>query len=319
MVEENIDYVICPICYKKMKLITNSHLKHHNISLEKFKIIYPNNKIICLNSLNKRIKSGMITSNINKERWDKIKSSNIDRYNETPNYCLMCGIKLDYYKCSENSKLKFCSKSCAAKYNNKLRIHNGYKMSEIQKEAVSNFMINKYNIKDENGNIIPKSNKIRYYNCKKCGKLFVKKTVRCNKYVYCSKKCQHDVFSERAKNNLKLNKNNNRHSGWYESPIAGRVWLESSWEVKIAKSLDNNNIKWVRPKVGFTWVDEDGKFHKYYPDFYLVDYNTYLDPKNPYCIKQDIYKINYVINNYIINLLILNKKELTWETIKTKL
>lgn len=67
--------------------------------------------------------------------------------------------------------------------------------------------------------------------------------------------------------------------------------LESSWEVKVAEKLDQLKIKWIRPKP-LKWVDNN-KTRYYFPDFYLPDYNLYLDPKNPYCMDKDIKKMKY--------------------------
>ena len=104
--------------------------------------------------------------------------------------------------------------------------------------------------------------------------------------------------------------------GWYESPIAGKVYLESSWEYKVALELDENDINWKRPKKPFIWVDENKKSRRYYPDFYLIDYNVYLDPKNPYLALQDKYKIDDVINRHNINLFIIsNEDDLKWNKI----
>lgn len=69
--------------------------------------------------------------------------------------------------------------------------------------------------------------------------------------------------------------------------------LESSWEVDIATWLDKNNIDWDRPK-HIKWVDSTRKARKYFPDFYLPDYDVYLDPKNPYIIAKDKEKIKAV-------------------------
>lgn len=105
-------------------------------------------------------------------------------------------------------------------------------------------------------------------------------------------------------------KNNNRHAGWYESPIAGRVWLESSWEVKCAQVLDKHGIDWRRPKESFEWFDVEGKRHLYHPDFYLPDTDLYLDPKNPHRQQMDAFKIDDVRSRHPIKLLILSRDEI---------
>ncbi len=73
--------------------------------------------------------------------------------------------------------------------------------------------------------------------------------------------------------------------------------FDSKWEVEVAKILDKNNIKWIQPKP-LVWIDKNGKNHNYFADFYLIDYDLYLDPKNDYCIKVQKEKLNYLKNNY---------------------
>jgi hypothetical protein len=69
------------------------------------------------------------------------------------------------------------------------------------------------------------------------------------------------------------------------------ILLDSSWEYELAKRLDSINIKWDRPKP-LKWKDEEGFIHNYFPDFYLLDYNLYLDPKNPEAIA--LYLFSYI-------------------------
>lgn len=56
------------------------------------------------------------------------------------------------------------------------------------------------------------------------------------------------------------------------------VWLDGNWEVIFAKYLDSQNIKWNRPKQGFKYIWNNGN-HIYYPDFYLIDYDLYIEIK----------------------------------------
>ncbi len=94
------------------------------------------------------------------------------------------------------------------------------------------------------------------------------------------------------------------------------VWFDSMWEVKVAKSLDENSILWSRPSKGFIWNKEG---NKYYPDFYIEEFDVYLDPKNDYLIKKDEEKISNakVLNN--IKVIVLNGNELDWTVIKNKI
>ena len=69
------------------------------------------------------------------------------------------------------------------------------------------------------------------------------------------------------------------------------VYLQSSYEVKFAEILEQLNIQWSRPDP-FLWIDEDGKQHRYYPDFKVGD--VFIDTKNDYLAKVDLPKINAV-------------------------
>ena len=93
------------------------------------------------------------------------------------------------------------------------------------------------------------------------------------------------------------------------------VKLDSSYERTVAKLLDEHHVKWNRPKP-LVWFDKKNIQHHYFPDFYLVDYDVYLDPKNDYCFKVQKEKIDYIIAHYS-NCFFLNKNQLTWEFINS--
>jgi len=75
------------------------------------------------------------------------------------------------------------------------------------------------------------------------------------------------------------------------------VLLDSSWELELAKRLDELNIKWVRPDP-LPWVDDEGVTHNYFPDFYLEDYDLYLDPKNPQAVRVQKKKLEILLTQY---------------------
>ena len=86
------------------------------------------------------------------------------------------------------------------------------------------------------------------------------------------------------------------------------VNLDSSWEVEIAQYLDKNKIKWVRPvPIPYTI---DNQLHHYYPDFYLPDYDVYLDPKNSYVVKQNAEKLAAVFSEHKIVLFYGERKNI---------
>jgi hypothetical protein len=104
---------------------------------------------------------------------------------------------------------------------------------------------------------------------------------------------------------------------FFEKNDGNIVYLQSSYEIQVAKELEINNIKWVRP-TPLNWIDDKNENHKYYPDFYLIDYDIYLDPKNYYLQKKDAQKIKLVEEQNNIKIFILSENELTWNKIKRK-
>lgn len=117
-----------------------------------------------------------------------------------------------------------------------------------------------------------------------------------------------------------------RHlGGWHTSRSIeyNGIKLDSEYELMVAKELDSNGIKWERPSY-FLWTDDSGIKHRYYPDFYLKEYEVYLDPKNDYLINNksarfgitDREKISIVEKQNGIRILILDKDHLLWENIQ---
>jgi len=75
------------------------------------------------------------------------------------------------------------------------------------------------------------------------------------------------------------------------------ILLDSSWELALAKRLDELNIKWCRPDP-IPWIDEEGITHNYFPDFYLPEHDKYLDPKNKHAIKVQEKKLKILLTQY---------------------
>lgn len=114
---------------------------------------------------------------------------------------------------------------------------------------------------------------------------------------------------------------NMRKKGIYYNGIK----LDSSYEVMLAEILDENNVKWVR--CGRIKYEYDGITHFYTPDFYLPDYNLYLDPKNDFLANNinprlgysDPDKIKAVCEQNNVRVVILTLDKLNWLYIKTLL
>ena len=104
------------------------------------------------------------------------------------------------------------------------------------------------------------------------------------------------------------------------------VVFQSSYEMQVAISLDKNNIRWQKAN-RLSYVDNHNIKHYYTPDIYLIDYDTYLDPKNDFLIENinphfgymDTEKIDWVSKQNNVKILILNKNQLDWNIIKTLL
>lgn len=103
----------------------------------------------------------------------------------------------------------------------------------------------------------------------------------------------------------------NNPQSYCSSNVNGRVKhykykeyiMDSSWELLVAKYLDNLNIKWIKPN-NFFLYNWNNNIHKYFPDFYLYDYDIYIEVKG-YERERDIAKYNS-----INNLIIIKKKEI---------
>ena len=83
--------------------------------------------------------------------------------------------------------------------------------------------------------------------------------------------------------------------------------LQSTYELLCSELLNELGIKWIRPKT----LKYDGK--NYFADFYLTEYDIYLDPKNNYKAKQDEEKIRKVIEQNDVKVFVLTKDMLNIE------
>ena len=211
----------------------------------------------------------------------KNKIKRIEKYNDNPNRCINCNNAIQYNK----RQNKFCSKSCAATFNN-----TGRKVSDAQKEKTSRTLKNtihkpKSTIR-KSGNA-KKFCVVCFHNCIICNKTILSKSGS-PKRKTCSRECQiHASVGNRHYIN------GTRRNIYYRKGDE-TILLESSWEEIIAKFLDENNIEWERPKP-VKWFDENTqKSRLYYPDFFLPNKNIFLDPKNPYAMMKDEYKLSVV-------------------------
>lgn len=105
----------------------------------------------------------------------------------------------------------------------------------------------------------------------------------------CSKECKSELISDLTRLNPRNGGQKRTHRNKIQNINGETFFMESSYEVTLAESLNRNSILWRRPEF-FFYIDNKGRKRRYYPDFILPNYNIYLDPKNDYLIKTDIEK-----------------------------
>lgn len=88
-----------------------------------------------------------------------------------------------------------------------------------------------------------------------------------------------DIWKSNVKKNGGLRQGAGRCKKFeYDSIIAGTVFLDGTWELKFAQYLDSQKILWTRNKESFRYIFKE-KEYKYYPDFYLVNTEEYVEIK----------------------------------------
>lgn len=65
----------------------------------------------------------------------------------------------------------------------------------------------------------------------------------------------------------------------YYSKIAGHVTLDGKWELGVALYLDKINVKWNRNTKRFKYINLKGNESYYTPDFYIEEWNTFIEVK----------------------------------------
>jgi hypothetical protein len=91
----------------------------------------------------------------------------------------------------------------------------------------------------------------------------------------------------------------------YESPIAGKIKVDGSWELEFCRFADEKKLNWKRNKKRFPYTRPDGKTSTYQPDFYVEELNSYIEVKG-YETDLDIAKWK----QFPEKLIILRKKEI---------
>lgn len=98
------------------------------------------------------------------------------------------------------------------------------------------------------------------------------------------------VLNEKQRLRLSENIKDRYAAGWmpkagrckkfeYNSPIAGQVLLDGTWELRVAKWLDCQGLNWRRNTQRFKYFNLKGIESHYTPDFYIEEWKSYLEVK----------------------------------------
>lgn len=187
---------------------------------------------------------------------------------------------------------RFCSSKCARGFSTKS------KRKEIN-EKVSNKLKGKY--------FGPLVKKIKIEKkCLACGKTIEYTITEGSKYN--KRVCNIQCFGLLSKG-MKTKRGGLREGGGYSKVYEyksknGDVYKLNKDEIEVAKVLDILNIKWVRNKKGFEYTDLKNKKRKYYPDFYIEDYDFYIEYKG-YVTEEMTHKMKNSLHNNKFKLLII--------------
>lgn len=102
----------------------------------------------------------------------------------------------------------------------------------------------------------------------------------------------------------KENAGKSKKFGVYDS-FGNKTTLQSTYELAVFEILCELGIVWSRPKA----LKYDGK--NYFADFFLHDYNIWLDPKNDYKAVIDAEKIERVMAQNGVRVYVLLKHQIT--------
>lgn len=243
-----------------------------------------------LENLNKFKNSFNLGPNGRLKKSKLIKEEELNKWISEKHVCEHCG-KVMTEKFGSG---RFCSRACA----------NSRVLSEETKEKIGN----KLKIQKRKkycvicGSELGSKNKSGY--CADCSRKLPK--------TEATKEKLSNIAKERGFGGFNFHKPNILYNG---------IKLDSSYELIVAEDLDKNSIKWER--CGRFPYHINGELHYYTPDFYLPEYDIYLDPKNDFLIhNKDLFgyngeeKINQVEIENNIKVLILNKNQLTWDIIR---
>lgn len=197
---------------------------------------------------------------------------------------------------------QFCKKIC--KNQNSLRNHERLcHLNSNKQEIVSNFI--EYNKKRKKTGIKGTN---QYVKAKQLGlpkptisdetRKKLSENAKGRKYSE-EQKLKHSYIMKKAVENYPDSYTKNNVVGRVKNIIYNGVKLKGNWEVIVAKWLDENEIKWEHETKSFNY--EWNGMRKYYPDFYLPDFDLFIEVKG-YQTERDLQKWGSVKNLVVFKL-----------------
>jgi hypothetical protein len=185
-------------------------------------------------------------------------------------------------KCNQDHKKSgiYCSRKCAnsRKFSAESRLKTSTTIKKLIKDGEFTPSPKPVNRISE----FPFTRLYGTYQCHHCDNIFWRLR---NDQKCCSIECRDNIRSQ--------NKCRKTHIKYFSNFDAKEVDLQSTWELKVAQWLDNNNIRWSRPSKRISWFSQSLQKNKtYLPDFYVVDHDYFIDVKNPIKMEQDKIKLN---------------------------
>jgi hypothetical protein len=98
------------------------------------------------------------------------------------------------------------------------------------------------------------------------------------------------THSEKSRQKMSDSRHKLYESGWepvcgrskkydYTSLTAGTIKVDGTWELKVCHYLDSLGVKWERNRKRFPYIRPDGKKATYQPDFYVADWESFIEVK----------------------------------------
>lgn len=211
-----------------------------------------------------------------------------------------------YFTIYSKMECKYCNRYC--KNNNSLRNHERLcKLNENRQILKSN--LEEYNKKRKELGIKGTNHYIKAKNENKPIPIVSKETrekislAAKGKVFSEERKKQHSEIMKEVVKKYPKSYSVNNVSGRTKNIKYKEFILKGNWELNFAKYLDINNIKWTNIVKGIEYEWNDS-IHLYFPDFYLIDYDVFIE------IKGFERERDYCKWKSLKNLIIIRKKEI---------